>query len=420
MSSEKIFYEPPSDEKIVQGSSYHATEKETYQNPYTSYKETLPSYPPTPVSPPQPTPWKERSDPIEPRPTEPRPVNKFPTLVVAILAVIILVLAKLFYFPASAHVAECISSSASFNPSGPIIAVMGATGTGKSSFIRDLQGRDSRGCLPKVGHGLQSCTKNVTWYSASLTGQAFTILDTPGFDDIALSDSSILQDLATELASIYQGRRHLAGLIYLHDISKVKMGRTSYKNLQLFQKLVGSQSLKNVMLITTHWSSAEYKDTPSREKELKSSFWQAMIKQGSQVSRHEGTVNSARKIAGKLVNKSSIVPKITDELVRQKLRFGQTEAGKMVSEDLKAFGADTKDEISSINIRLEEMAKQREEDALKAKKEKEQLQHELRTALQEATKKDEARREMEALNNRLEDEKRERAKAIQELKKEKE
>ncbi|CAO2653051.1 Nn.00g024620.m01.CDS01 [Neocucurbitaria sp. VM-36] len=198
------------------------------------------------------------------------------------------------------------------------------------------------------------------------------------------------------------------------------MGRTSYKNLQLFQKIVGSQSLKNVMLVTTHWSSAEGKDMHSREQELKTSFWQSMIKHGSQVSRHEGTVDSARNIASKLVNKSPIMPKITDELVKQKLRFSQTEAGKMVNEDLKAFGADMKDEINVISDRLKDMTKQREQDALTAKNEREQLEKELRTALQEAAKRDEARMEMQALNKRLANERRERLKDIEDLKREKE
>jgi hypothetical protein len=58
-------------------------------------------------------------------------------------------------FPIST-VPECVQNHP-FDPSGPVIALMGGTGTGKSSFIRDLQGRDSEGCLPKIGHGLQSC-----------------------------------------------------------------------------------------------------------------------------------------------------------------------------------------------------------------------------------------------------------------------
>ncbi|OAL53518.1 hypothetical protein IQ07DRAFT_584237 [Pyrenochaeta sp. DS3sAY3a] len=391
MSSDETDYPPPSD----------ANDGKTPQ----------PSYPPsiqdTPRASSDSEPLNARKDPESPA------VKKFPIVVVTMLTLFTITLVTFLYAAKSAQV-ECVSTSISFKPSGPILAVMGATGTGKSSFIRDVQGRDSKGCLPKVGHGLQSCTKNVN------TGQTFTILDTPGFDDIALSDSSILQALATELASIYQGGRHLAGLVYLHDISKVKMGRTSYKNLQLFQKLVGSQGLKNVILATTHWPSVEDKDLHGREQELKTTFWQPMTEHGSQISRHEGTANSARNIASKLVNKPPIVPKITDELVKKKLRFKDTEAGKLVNEDLKAYGADLKDEISFKNNQLEDLTRRSERDSLIAKNEREQLERQLRSAFQEVAKRDEARMELEDLNKRLSNERRDRLKDMQDLKKEKE
>jgi hypothetical protein len=174
------------------------------------------------------------------------------------------------------------------------------------------------------------------------------------------------------------------------------------------------------MLVTTHWSSAKEKDMYSREQELISSFWQLMIKHGSQISRHDGTADSARKIASKLVNKSPIVPKITDELVIQNLRFDETEAGKMVNEDLEAYGADVRDELNIINSQLKDMVKQREQDALTAKKEREQLEKQLRSALKEATKKNEAKTEMEALNKRLASERLERLSDIQDLRREKE
>lgn len=190
--------------------------------------------------------------------------------------------------------------------------------------------------------------------------------------------------------------------------------------MQLFQKLVGSQSLKNVILVTTHWSSTENKDLHSREKELRTSFWKPMIKQGSQVFRHAGTVDSARAIASNLINKPPIVPQITDELVKQKLRFGDTEAFKLLNDDLKAYGADLKDEINIISNQLKDMTKQRAQDALAAKKEKEQLVKKLDSAFQEAAKREDASMELQALNKRLSIERSERLKDIQDLKKEKE
>lgn len=145
-----------------------------------------------------------------------------------------------------------------------------------------------------------------------------------------------------------------------------------------------------------------------------------MIKHGSQVYQHKGTVDSAQVIASTLIDRPHMVPKITDELVRQKLSFSQTEAGKMVNEDLKVFGAEMKDEIKIINGQLKDMTKQRAKDALEAEKERAKLAKELHGALQEAARKDEAKKELQALAHRLAEERRERLKDMEELKKEKE
>jgi predicted GTPase len=72
-------------------------------------------------------------------------------------------------------------------------------------------------------------TKTVTWYQARVNGQHVQLLDTPGFDDITLSDSEILEAIAKELARIYQDNRALNGLVYVYDISKTRYGRQSTK-----------------------------------------------------------------------------------------------------------------------------------------------------------------------------------------------
>jgi hypothetical protein len=82
------------------------------------------------------------------------------TSAIALIATIIFftIIWKLSFFSSSSpKVRECIPRPENFRHSGPILAIMGGSGTGKSSFIRDLQGRDSKGCLPEIGHTLQSC-----------------------------------------------------------------------------------------------------------------------------------------------------------------------------------------------------------------------------------------------------------------------
>ncbi|OAX30640.1 hypothetical protein K503DRAFT_806951, partial [Rhizopogon vinicolor AM-OR11-026] len=79
------------------------------------------------------------------------------------------------------------------------IAVMGATGSGKSTFINKASGSS----LP-VGHGLESCTKEVqTSRPFVISGRFVTLIDTPGFDDTTRSDTDILSMIAAYLSKTY-------------------------------------------------------------------------------------------------------------------------------------------------------------------------------------------------------------------------
>lgn len=85
-----------------------------------------------------------------------------------------------------------------------IIALMGETGSGKSSFIQNVTGSKS----VKIGHGLESGsflltrierhhwqrseTLKVEAYSISIGGRVVTLVDTPGFDDTYKSDVEVL------------------------------------------------------------------------------------------------------------------------------------------------------------------------------------------------------------------------------------
>ncbi|ESK95347.1 hypothetical protein Moror_3872, partial [Moniliophthora roreri MCA 2997] len=78
-----------------------------------------------------------------------------------------------------------------------IIAVMGATGSGKTTFINAASG----GSL-QVGMDLQSCTSTVQLSETfELRGRQVTLIDTPGFDDTNKSDADILKMIAAFLAT---------------------------------------------------------------------------------------------------------------------------------------------------------------------------------------------------------------------------
>jgi len=83
------------------------------------------------------------------------------------------------------------------NQSNCVIAVIGATGSGKTTFINLASGSNFR-----AAGGFESCTDAVVaTMPFNLDGQQVTLIDTPGFDDINKTDAEILMMLAEFLSS---------------------------------------------------------------------------------------------------------------------------------------------------------------------------------------------------------------------------
>ncbi|KAF3941030.1 hypothetical protein ABW19_dt0201925 [Dactylella cylindrospora] len=236
----------------------------------------------------------------------------------------------------------------------PIIAVMGETGAGKSTFIESIGGKDENGASPVVGHSLNSTTKSVIWYiAANSRNKPFYILDTPGFDDSYLSDFEILDALVVELAGMYKVQKALNGVVYLHDVTKVRVGGTSHKSLRTFRKLIGDSSLKNVVLTTTHWTSDP--KLPERERELKEGFWRAMIVRGSRTERYDGTKQSGLKIVDSILPNEPFTANVVDQLVNGDRTVEETDAGKVVGDGLSDLWNKVTAEVEALDAELLEM-----------------------------------------------------------------
>ncbi|TFY75959.1 hypothetical protein EWM64_g8053 [Hericium alpestre] len=180
------------------------------------------------------------------------------------------------------------------------IAVMGATGSGKTSFINLVSGSRLG-----VGDGLESCTICVeTSLPFNLDGRSVALIDTPGFDDTNSSDTDILKTIASFLSSKYEEGTKLAGVIYMHRIMDVKAGGISRRNFSLFRALCGDASLKNVAIVTNFWDQVERDVGERREAELRSKdiFFKPVLDKGASMLRHEGTLQSAHAIMRHFVN----------------------------------------------------------------------------------------------------------------------
>ncbi|KAK6518921.1 hypothetical protein TWF281_003613 [Arthrobotrys megalospora] len=266
------------------------------------------------------------------------------------------------------------STSIEFNKDDIIIAVMGVTGAGKSTLI-SLLVQDKN---IEIGHGLTSCTSTVGVYSFKHNGSRVFLVDTPGFDDTNRSDSEILKDVAYWLATAYSDEAKLAGIIYLHRISDVRMTGSALRNLRMFIKLCGQDGLGSVVLATTHWKNSQGVSIPeetgqSRVDELvrEDGFWGGMLKRGSTVVRHDGSRESALNIvAGLVKRRKRVVLDIQKQLIDQKLNLDDTDAAQALQAELvkerKVFQEKLNDLKEDMDFALkekdEQWVKQIEED----------------------------------------------------------
>ncbi|KAJ8114619.1 hypothetical protein OPT61_g3546 [Boeremia exigua] len=219
-------------------------------------------------------------------------------------------------------------------PGDLVIAVMGVTGVGKSTFINLFSNNKT-----VVGHGLEACTAKVEIYPATLPdGTKLFLVDTPGFDDTYKPDTDILKEIANWLATAYEDKIQLAGIVYLHRILDVRLGGAAMKNLRMFRALCGESSLEAVVLATTRWEKVDQDEGLDREQQLKTNpqMWQRMIQHGSKVMRQNNDAVSANTILQYLIRRRKPVTlDIQRELVDNKKDLNETSAGQELHAELE-------------------------------------------------------------------------------------
>ncbi|KAJ8507570.1 hypothetical protein ONZ45_g10072 [Pleurotus djamor] len=207
-----------------------------------------------------------------------------------------------------------------------IIAVMGPTGAGKSSFINIA----TQSTSVAVGHGLESCTQVISAYGCRHPDRNRNVVfvDTPGFDDTNRSDGDILKAIANWLVDMYKQKITLSGILYLHRISDNRIAGTPLRNLEVFQDLCGPMALANVIFTTTHWNEVEESVGQARQAELTSTYWGPMLNAGSRTSRFDRTYTSAWDIVQMFHPVLQPLPLLLQiEMVDQGKMLAQTSAG---------------------------------------------------------------------------------------------
>ncbi|EMD32149.1 hypothetical protein CERSUDRAFT_109041 [Gelatoporia subvermispora B] len=291
-----------------------------------------------------------------------------------------------------------------------IVAVMGATGSGKTTFINLVSGANFA-----TNDGLRSCTAEVqTSKSFALLGRQVTLIDTPGFDDTTRSDTDILKVIADYLCNAYQNQKKLSGIIYMHRISDSRMGGTSKRNFTMFRKLCGDDTLKNVLIVTNMWGEVSAEVGSAREKELATDdiLFKPVLEKGARMLRHDNTLASAHRILSCLVNNRPEVLQIQDEVVNKHKDIQQTAAAAELARELEEQKRKQQEEVDRVR-REHEAAVAAQQEATRRALEQERA----RIAAEEARARAEyerMRREQEEARIRTEQQAREMQRRLEE------
>ncbi|KAF9533598.1 P-loop containing nucleoside triphosphate hydrolase protein [Crepidotus variabilis] len=241
-----------------------------------------------------------------------------------------------------------INTGYSVQQSDTIIAVMGPTGTGKSTFVNKVAGRYATA----VSDELSSCTQEIKAVDCELNGRKVVLVDTPGFDDTNLSDLDVLELIADWLRKTYKEGVELCGLLYFHRITDNRMAGSPRRLLETFQNICGEPAFRNVILTTTMWDEIDEEDGASREGELSKQYWKQMLAYGARSTRFLNTPESAWNVIS-LVSPTSKIPLLLQiEMVDEKKSLSQTSAGRSLFRWLSDMMAVIKNVVRDLRAKL--------------------------------------------------------------------
>ncbi|KAG2018162.1 TKL/TKL-ccin protein kinase [Coprinopsis cinerea AmutBmut pab1-1] len=262
--------------------------------------------------------------------------------------------------PSTTSKAKTSAQSPMPEESEVVIAVMGATGSGKTTFINTASGSTLR-----IGKGLRSCT-NVVQIAESfyLDGRKVVLIDTPGFDDTTKSDTDILRMIAAFLTTTYEQGIKLAGVLYIHRISDFRMGGISTRNFKMFRQLCGESTLKNVVILTNMWGQVNPEVGEARERELATDplFFKPVLDKGAQMLRHDNTPESAQRVLRYIIGNHPLTLQIQRELVDEGKDILQTAAGEELNRELLAQLKKHEADMADLQREMQEAMREKDEE----------------------------------------------------------
>ncbi|KAG8757894.1 hypothetical protein FRC14_001244 [Serendipita sp. 396] len=221
-----------------------------------------------------------------------------------------------------------------------IVAVMGLTGSGKTSFIAKACSQDDI----HINTSLRSESPNIQTFTARhpKTNQRVVFVDTPGFDDTSSSDVETLTQISSWFLDAHGSKASLSAILYLHPIDRNRVSGPARRNLEMFAALCGKDAMPNIVLVTTMWDLVTAEEGEARVEELKEHFWNEMLDNGGITQRFDGTSESVWKILSDLPNDGTDL-QIRKEMSRRRKALHKTKAFWALNDGMSQWLVDVRD-----------------------------------------------------------------------------
>lgn len=159
----------------------------------------------------------------------------------------------------------------------------------------------------------------------------------------------------------------LAGVIYMHPISDLRIGGTSRRNWRMFTALCGNEALKNVLFVTTMWNQVSHEVGEVREAKLRDSdgIFKPILGEWGGFLRHDNTLDSAQAIVHQLVGNHPVALRIQRELVDMGKGLFDTDAGIEFREELVELGRKHQQELRKVTAEMQAALKAQDKEMKK-------------------------------------------------------
>ncbi|KAJ8502986.1 hypothetical protein ONZ45_g11262 [Pleurotus djamor] len=206
-------------------------------------------------------------------------------------------------------------------PNDKIIILMGATGSGKTTFINTAVGRD----IGEVSHSLRPCTRRPQAFRYQHEGRYVVFIDTPGLDESSVREAEVMTTLSSWLDDLHLRQISPSGLLYLHNMS---MNRMSNYHSALLSKMCGTDAQNNVVIVPTMGQELGPADYQKRLSEV-GNYWARAFGTPS-VKTFDDTLASAWVILDSLNTACPL--RVTLEMASSGTHIGNTSVGHFLLE----------------------------------------------------------------------------------------